>query len=169
MRSRTRLPPAGIVAGKLIGFATNAIPEIAMREMVRFAAPEFVSVKGAFATVFTVTVPKLWLAAETVNCGAELPVEAVSITGSGVPGSPLKLKVPADLPVRLPLYQRVKLDFSPGRNESGNFSPEMEKSLTEIVAFVSVTVVLLLFTTEALWETCLPTPTFPKSTAAGTT
>lgn len=140
-----------------------------MREIVKFDAPELVSVKAAFATEFTVTVPKFWLAAETVNCGPVLPVEAVSITGSGVPGSPLKLKVPADLPVRLPLYQRVKLDFSPGRNENGNFSPEMEKSLTEIVALVSVTVDLLLFTTEALCEACLPTPTLPKSTAAGIT
>ena len=52
-----------------------------MREMVKFAVPEFVSVSGRLQTVFTVTLPKLWLAGETVNCGAELPVEAVSITG----------------------------------------------------------------------------------------
>ena len=77
-----------------------------MREIVRFAAPEFVSVNAAFATVSTVTLPKSWLADETVNCGPVLPVEAVRTTGSGVPGSPLKLKVPCALPLRLLLYTK---------------------------------------------------------------
>jgi len=53
------LPPAGTVVGVLMGLAAKPVPEIIMREMVRFAAPEFVRLTAAFATVFTVTFPKL--------------------------------------------------------------------------------------------------------------
>jgi hypothetical protein len=45
----------------------------------------------------------------------------------------------------------------------------MENSVRETLAFVSVTIVLLLFTTVAVCETCFPTPTVPKSKAAGIT
>src|SRR6202035_3136942 len=128
----------------------------------------FVSVNAAFATVSTVTLPKSWVADETINCGPVAPVEAVRTTGSGVLGPPLKLKVPCALPLRLlPLYQIMKLDFCPGCRASGNCRPEMENSVPEMLALVSVTTVLLLFTTAAAWEACLPTPTFPKSKTPG--
>src|ERR1700686_5671034 len=45
----------------------------------------------------------------------------------------------------------------------------MENSVLERTAFVSVTVALLVFTSVALCETCLPTPTLPKSNAPGIT
>jgi hypothetical protein len=45
----------------------------------------------------------------------------------------------------------------------------MENSVPETLAFVSVTVALLLFMTVAACETCFPTPTLPKSKALGIT
>jgi hypothetical protein len=59
------LPPAGILAGGLSALAAKVAPVTATPDILRVDAPEFVRVIGALATVFTVTLPKSWAAAET--------------------------------------------------------------------------------------------------------
>lgn len=86
---KVAVPPAGTTAGTLTPVTENVVPVALILEILKSPAPELVSVNVVFAMVFTVTLPKSWLAAETSNFGAELPADPVRSTGSGTVGSPV--------------------------------------------------------------------------------
>jgi hypothetical protein len=61
---KVAVPPAGTTAGTLTPVIENVVPVALILEILKSPAPELVSVNVVFATVFTVTLPKSWLAAE---------------------------------------------------------------------------------------------------------
>ena len=110
---KVAVPPAGTTAGTLTPVTENVAPVAVTLEIFKSPAPELVSVNVLFATVFTVTLPKSWLAAEISKFGAKLPADPVRSTGSGTVGSPVKWSLPFTLPGLLPLNETVNLAFWP--------------------------------------------------------
>src|SRR5277367_6787290 len=130
------------VAGKLPPTTVKPVPVIAAEFTVTGEVPVDVSVKDCVVAVFTVTSPKLRLAALTVNCGLGAAVLVpLNVTTAVLPLDELLLIVicPLAAPVDVGLNWTCSVIDCVGLNVAGKLPPTIVKPVPVIAAELTVT------------------------------
>jgi hypothetical protein len=130
------------VTGRLPPTIENPVPEIVAEFTVTAEVPVEVSVTACVVGEFTVTLPKLKLAALTVSCGCGAGVAVpLSATTAELPAVELLLIVicPLAAPVAVGSNCTVNVTACAGFSVAGRLPPTMENPAPEIVAELTVT------------------------------